>query len=71
MSEAYLTNWSFGGETPDTRNHFHETAIREARVATEYRGRQPAAPAETSFLTRLRHAFAAPSATTEACNCPA
>ena len=71
MSEAYLTNWSFGGETPDTRNHFHETAIREARVATEHRSVEPAAPARASFLTRLRIAFAGPAATTEACNCPA
>ena len=70
MSDAYLTNWSFGGETPDTRNHFHETALREARVASEHRQVEPASPTRDGFLTRLRLAFAGPSAT-EACNCPA
>ena len=71
MSEAYLTNWSFGGETPDTRSHFHETALREARIATDYREVEPAIPARESLLTRLRLAFGGPSATAEACNCPA
>lgn len=70
MSEAYLTNWSFGGETPDSRSHFHETALREARVASEYHQVDPANPAHESFLTRLRFAFAGQPAT-EACNCPA
>jgi hypothetical protein len=71
MSEAYLTNWSFGGDTPDTRNRFHETALREARVATERRALVPESPAQASFLTRLRLAFAGQTAATEACNCPA
>lgn len=70
MSEAYLTNWSFGGETPDTRNRFHETALREARIATDYRQFEPPVRAESSFLARLRRAFTGPAAT-EACNCPA
>ncbi len=70
MSEAYLTNWSFGGETPDTRNYFHETAIREARVASDYHHAEPAAPVRERFVTRLRLAFAGPSAT-DACNSPA
>ncbi len=70
MSEAYLTNWSFGGETPDTRNHFHDTALREARIATEYRQVESPSPAREGFLTRLRLAFMKPSAN-EACNCPA
>ena len=70
MSKAYLTNWSFGGETPDTRNHFHDTALRDARIASDYRQVEPAFPARERFLTRLRLAFAGPSAT-EACNCPA
>jgi hypothetical protein len=70
MSEAYLTNWSFGGETPDTRNHFHETALREARIASDYRDVEPAPPDKGSFVNRLRLAFAGPSAV-DACNCPA
>lgn len=71
MSEAYLTNWSFGGETPDTHNHFHEVALREARVATDFREAELATPAREGFVTRLRLAFAGRPATTEACNCPA
>ena len=70
MSEAYLTNWSFGGETPDTRSHFHDTALREARIATDHRGVEPEIPARESFLTRLRLAFAGRPAA-DACNCPA
>jgi hypothetical protein len=69
MSEAYLTNWSFGGETPDTRNHFHDTALREARIASEYRRVERASPVKDSLLTRIRLAFAGPAAT-DACNCP-
>jgi hypothetical protein len=70
MSEAYLTNWSFGGEIPDARNHAHEIALREARIASEYRQVEPASPAKESFLRRLRLAFARPAAA-EACTCPA
>lgn len=70
MSEAYLTNWSFGGDSGDTRNRFHETARFEARVATEYRRVEPVEPARPNFLARLRAALAGPSAA-DACNCPA
>ena len=70
MSEAYLTNWTFGGETPGTRSHFHETALREARVATDHRNETPAVRAREGFVARLRLAFAG-QPTTDACNCPA
>ena len=70
MSEAYLTNWSFVGETPDTRNRFHETALREARIASEYRNVKPASTVKETFFDRLRLAIAGPPAT-DACNCPA
>jgi len=75
MSEAYLTNWSFRGEIPDTRNRFHDTALREARIASEYHsspahGDVSAAPARMSFVARLRLALGGPAAT-EGCNCPA
>lgn len=70
MSEAYLTNWSFGGETRETRNHFHDTALREARVASEYHEVERALPARESFMTRLRLAFGGQPAA-DACNCPA
>ena len=75
MSEAYLTNWSFGGEIPDTRNCFHETALREAQIATDYHstessGDVPALAARASIVARLRNAFARP-ATIEDCGCAA
>ena len=69
MSEAYLTNWSFGGETPGTRSHFHETALREARIATEHHAVEPETRPREGLVNRLRLAFAGPS--TDACNCPA
>lgn len=72
MSEAYLTNWSFGGDTRSGRSHFHETALREARVATEFHEPETRVePAQAGFLARLRLAFAGPSAAPDACNCPA
>lgn len=75
MSEAYLTNWSFGGEIPDTRNCFHDTALREARIASDYhahpdRGEGSAASARTGFVARLRLALGGPAATA-GCSCPA
>ena len=75
MPEEYRTNWPFGGETPDTRSHFHETALHEARTATDYREGAQREVAQThrvrdSFLTRLQLAIAGPAAT-DACNCPA
>jgi hypothetical protein len=72
VSEAYLTSYRFGGDAPDGRSHFHETALREARIATEYRQREvDVTPAQPGFLARLRMALAGPSASAEACNCPA
>jgi hypothetical protein len=70
MSEAYLTSWTFGGDTPNTRSHFQETALREARIATDYREVEPVIAAREPFLTRLRLAFAGRPAA-DACNCPA
>jgi hypothetical protein len=73
MTEIHLAHMSWGNDAADDRNRFHETALREARVATEYREVEHAAPARpATFVTRLRLAFAGgPAATTEACNCPA
>lgn len=70
MSEAYLTNASFGCDSANARSNFHETALREARIASEYGQVEPATPVREGFLTRLRLAFAGPQAT-EACNCAA
>ena len=69
MSEAYLTNWLSSSGTTETRSHFHDTALREARIATEHHQPEPKPAAPTPFLSRLRLAFAGPQ--TDACNCPA
>ena len=75
MSEIQMAHFSFGGESPD-RSRFHETALRDARVATDHHDVAPAAPARSGLVarlglgSRLRVAFAGP-AMTEPCNCPA
>lgn len=75
MSEAYLTNWSFGGETPGTRNRIHDVALHEARIASDYHSSESSAsasalPARPGLVARLRQALAGPAAT-EGCSCPA
>jgi hypothetical protein len=70
MSEAYLTNWTFGSESPDTRNRFHQIALHEARIASDHRRIEPASPVKGSLFSRVRLAFARPSAG-DTCNCPA
>ena len=73
MFELYLSHTSAGEHSTDPRNRFHETAIREAQIATEWTQAAPVAAAtRPSFVSRLRLAFAGGTAvTTEACNCPA
>ena len=72
MSEIHLTHASFGTDSTEPRNRFHQTALSEARVATEYRQLAPEPATRPSFTTRLRLAFVGgPPVTTEACNCPA
>lgn len=74
MFELYLSHTSAGDHSTDPRNQFHEIAMLEARVASDWHDAAAAPAAETkpSFVSRLRLAFSGgPSATTEACNCPA
>ncbi len=72
MFELYLSHTSDGEHSTDPRNRFHQTALYEARMATDYRQQPAASPARASFMTRLRLAFGGgTTATTEACNCPA
>ena len=73
MFELYLSHTSSGEHSTDPRNQFHEMAIREARVATEWASRdQGAVASKPGFVARLRLALAGgPTVTTEACNCPA
>jgi hypothetical protein len=71
MNEIQLVHFSFGGESAES-SHFHQVAMREARVATDRR--EPAAESSprVAFASRLRLAFAGGTvSTTETCNCPA
>ena len=75
MSEIQMVHFAFGGESRD-RSRIHETALRDARVATDHRESAAAQPMRSGLVarlglgSRLRVAFAGP-ATTEPCNCPA
>ncbi|HJP88358.1 MAG TPA: hypothetical protein VJ850_04925 [Candidatus Limnocylindrales bacterium] len=68
MSEAYLTNW-LSSQPCDDRNHFHEIALHEARIASAVR--VPTAPAQgPSLVERVRAALAGTSAV-DHCDCAA
>jgi hypothetical protein len=69
MSEAYLTNWLVDRCATGSPSHFHEVALREARIATERNASEPDAPVRQGFVARVRFAFARPA--TDTCNCPA
>ena len=72
MFELYPTSWPASMDATDSRTQFHETALREAQVATDARGVAAAAPSREPFITRLRLAFAGGSSVaTEPCSCPA
>ena len=74
MFELYLSHTSAGEHSTDPRNQFHETALREARIASERHAAAsaPTGPSRAGFVSRLRLALAGSSVTTtEACSCPA
>jgi hypothetical protein len=71
MFEIHPTNWPFAEDTTAPTNQFHETALHEARIATDARGIVPQTETSPSFVSRLRLAFAGGRAVTEPCNCPA
>ena len=72
MFELYPTSWPASMDATDSRNQFHETALREAQVATDARGVTAATPSGGTFMARLRLVFAGgPSVAAEPCNCPA
>lgn len=72
MSEIQMTHLSFRDDVHTGRDRIHETALHDARVATDYRRPALEASARPSLATRLRLAFAGgPAATTEACSCAA
>ena len=68
MSEAYLTNW-FSSQPCDDRNHFHEVALHEARIASAARP-HPAPVRGPSLLDRVRQAVAG-TGSVDQCDCAA
>ena len=76
MSEIQMAHFAFGGESPD-RSRMHETAMRDARVATDHHQDRQPSPARSGLAARLglgsrhRFALAGGQAATEPCNCPA
>jgi hypothetical protein len=73
MFEVYPSNWPVAVDSSDPRNQFHERALHEARIASDYRQVETSAPARAGLVTRLRLAIARGPAisATEPCNCPA
>lgn len=71
MFEVYPSNWPVAVDTTDPRNQFHETAMHEARIATDFRQYPVEAVDQPSIVTRLRLAIAGGPAAAEPCNCPA
>jgi hypothetical protein len=73
MFEVYPSNWPVAVDSTDPRNQFHERALHEARIATEYRQVATIAPAGVGLVTRIRLAIAGGPviSATETCNCPA
>jgi hypothetical protein len=59
-------------DATDPLNRFHETALREARYATEYHQIAHAEPPRMGIVARLRMALTGDhSASAETCSCPA
>lgn len=73
MFEVYPSTWPVAVDSSDPRNQFHERALHEARVATDYRQVATTAPARAGLVTRLRLAIAGAPAisATDPCTCPA
>ena len=73
MFEVYPSNWPVAVDTTDPRNQFHERALHEARIATDYRQVETSAPARVGLVTRLRLAIAGGPAISaiEPCSCAA
>ena len=68
MSEAYLTSF-LAGHANDERNHFHQVALHEARVATDVHARQSAPARRIGLVDRVRAALTG-AAPAERCDCP-
>ncbi len=71
MFAFHPTNGSFVVDATDPLNRFHETALREARIATDYRHAGSACTPQASFVNRIRLALAGSPATSATCSCAA
>jgi hypothetical protein len=71
--EVHPGNWPVAVDATDPRNQFHERALHEARIATDYRQVETSAPARAGLVSRLRLALGGGSAmtATEPCSCAA
>jgi hypothetical protein len=70
MFEIHASNWPVAIDPNDPRNHFHRTALAEARIATDLN--QAAQPRRRSLVERVRRTLAGPaSGGVEPCSCPA
>jgi len=72
MFELYTAE-AFAPDPTDPRNLFHERALHEARIASEFRELTDSRPQAPGLLARFRTAIAnrGAVATTQACPCPA
>ena len=72
MLDLY-TAGSFAPDATDPRNLFHQRALHEARIASEFRELTETRSPRTSVIDRVRAAFAGRDAepATQACPCPA
>ena len=75
MYRAYPTDWPLAHDPMATRDDIHRSALREARVATDYRrglGATTAPWRRTGLISRLRVALTGrPTPAAEPCACPA
>ena len=71
MFAFHPTNGSFVVDATDPLNRFHETALREARIASDYRDAESACTPRASFVSRIRLALAGTTATTADGGCAA
>ena len=74
MFDIFANDWPVAVDSTDPRNQFHERALHEARIATDYR--QDAAPTPArgaGLVARVRVALAGGLATSaQVCmDCPA
>jgi hypothetical protein len=71
MFEIHPSSWTVAVDANDPRDHFHRTALHEARVATD-RSAQPVAAAPAGLRTRLQSILPVRRPTaTQPCACPA